>query len=91
MQWDLGTRPITNIVTSFSADNKTWQEQPKQAGDYRFVRVVATEPAPVIFLRIFQPLRLGLFHRRRRERRAKTENQREADPMMKRRSEWAAP
>jgi uncharacterized membrane protein len=61
MQWDLGTRPITNIVTSFAQgiagpDNKTWQEQPKQAGDYRFVRVVATEPAPVIFLRVFQPL-----------------------------------
>jgi uncharacterized membrane protein len=59
MQWDLGTRPITGIVTSFSADNKTWQEQPKQAGDSRFVRVVAAEPAPVIFLRVFQPLGLG--------------------------------
>jgi hypothetical protein len=64
MQWDLGTRPITNIVTSFAQgtatpDNKTWQDQPKQAGDYRFVRVVATEPAPVIFLRVFQPLGLG--------------------------------
>jgi hypothetical protein len=58
MQWDLGTRPITEISTSFSADNKTWQEQPK-GGDYRFVRVVATEPAPVIFLRVFQPLGLG--------------------------------
>jgi uncharacterized membrane protein len=56
MQWDLGTRPIANISTSFSADNKTWQEQPKQAGDTRFVRVVATESVPVIFLRIFQPL-----------------------------------
>jgi hypothetical protein len=58
MQWDLGTRPITDIITSFSADNKTWQDQPKQAGDYHFVRVVAAEPAPVIFLRIFQPLGL---------------------------------
>lgn len=59
MQWDLGTRPIGNITTSFSSDNKTWQEQPKQASDSRFVRVVATEPAPVIFLRVFQPLGLG--------------------------------
>lgn len=61
MQWDLGTRPITNIATSFAQgtagpDSKTWQEQPKQAGDIRFVRVVASEPAPVIFLRIFQSL-----------------------------------
>jgi type II secretory pathway pseudopilin PulG len=59
MRWNLGTQPITNIVTGFSPDNKTWQEQPKQGGDYRFVRVVASEPAPVIFLKIFQPLGLG--------------------------------
>jgi Flp pilus assembly protein TadG len=59
MQWNLGTQPITDIVTSFSADDKTWQEQPKQGGDYRFVRVVATEPAPVIFLRVFHPMGLG--------------------------------
>lgn len=59
MRWNLGTQPITDIVTSFSADNKTWQEQPKAGGDYRFVRVVATEPAPVIFLRVFRPLGLG--------------------------------
>jgi Putative Flp pilus-assembly TadE/G-like len=58
MRWNLGTQPITNIVTSFSADNKTWQEQPK-GGNCRFVRVVATEPAPVIFLKVFQPLGLG--------------------------------
>lgn len=59
MLWNLGTQPITDIVTSFSADNKTWQAQPKPGGDYRFVRVVATEPAPVIFLKVFQPLGLG--------------------------------
>ena len=59
MRWNLGTQPITNIVTSFSADNKTWQDHPKPGADYRFVRVVATEPAPVIFLKVFQPLGLG--------------------------------
>lgn len=59
MQWDLGTRPITNIVTSFSADNVTWQDQPKQASDVRFVKVVASEPAPVIFMRVFQSVGLG--------------------------------
>lgn len=56
MRWDMGTQPITNITTSFSPDQKTWLEQPKQSADFRFVRVVAAEPAPVIFLRIFQPL-----------------------------------
>jgi Flp pilus assembly protein TadG len=56
MRWDLGAQPITNISTSFSSDGKTWLEQPTQARDYRLVRVVASEPAPVIFLRIFQPL-----------------------------------
>jgi len=54
MRWDMGTQPITNIVTSFSADNKTWLEQPKKGADCRFVRVVATEASPVIFLRAFQ-------------------------------------
>ncbi len=56
MRWDMGTQPITNIVTSFSSDQATWQEQPKQAANFRFVRVIASQPAPVIFLRIFQPL-----------------------------------
>ncbi len=55
MRWDMGTESIGNIATSFSADEKTWQEKPKDA-DARFVRVIATEPAPVIFLRIFRPV-----------------------------------
>lgn len=55
MRFDLGTEPITNIATSFSADNKTWQDRPQQPGDARFVRVIVTEPAPVIFLRVFEP------------------------------------
>jgi uncharacterized membrane protein len=56
MRWDMGTQPIKNTTTSFSSDKTTWQEQPKQPGNCHFVRVVAIEPAPVIFLRIFQPL-----------------------------------
>jgi uncharacterized membrane protein len=56
MRWDMGTQAITNIVTSFSSDQASWQEQPKQAANFRFVRVAASQPAPVIFLRIFQPL-----------------------------------
>lgn len=59
MQWDLGTRPITNITTVFSNDNSTWQEQPKQTSGLRFVKVIATEAAPVIFLRVFQSAGLG--------------------------------
>ena len=59
MRWDMGTQPISNIATSFSSDQATWQEQPKQTGAYHFVRVVATAPAPVIFLRVFQPLGLS--------------------------------
>ena len=46
MRWDMGTQPIGNIVTTVSADQSGRQS----------VRVVATEPAPIIFLRIFQPL-----------------------------------
>src|SRR6202050_4693411 len=62
MMWDMGTRPITEIATSFAKgdtapDPKTWQAEPGSAGDLRFVRVVATAQAPVIFLRAFQPLK----------------------------------
>ena len=61
MRWDLGTRPITEISSSFAQgvslpDSKTWQAQPSQADGYRFVRVVATATSPVIFLRVFAPL-----------------------------------
>jgi uncharacterized membrane protein len=55
MRWDMGTQGIDHISTSFSSDQSTWQEQPKQY-DARFVRVAVTASAPVIFLRIFQPL-----------------------------------
>jgi len=56
MRWDMGTQAITNIATSFSIDQTSWQEKPRQSSDCRFVRVAASVPAPVIFLRIFQPL-----------------------------------
>jgi uncharacterized membrane protein len=62
MMWDMGTRPITGIATSFAKgetapDPKMWQADPKGAGELRFVRVVASAQAPVIFLRAFQPLK----------------------------------
>jgi len=56
MQWDLGTRPITNIATSFSDDGKRWQDKPSKPDEIQFVRMTASEPAPVIFLGIFQPV-----------------------------------
>lgn len=62
MRWDMGTRPVTEISLSFakgdgSPDPKTWQAEPKPSSDYRFVRVVASAQAPLIFLRAFEPLR----------------------------------
>jgi uncharacterized membrane protein len=62
MMWDMGTRPITEISTSFAKgetapDPKAWEGEPKGAGDLRFVRIVASAQAPVIFLRAFQPLK----------------------------------
>jgi uncharacterized membrane protein len=61
MKWDLGTQPIAEFTSTFAQgdttpDTKTWQAEPKDAGSYRFVRVVATVPAPLIFLRPFQAL-----------------------------------
>ena len=62
MMWDMGTKPITGISTSFAKgetapDASSWQAEPKSAGDQHFVRVVATVQAPVIFLRAFQPMK----------------------------------
>ena len=60
MKWDMGTQSITAIQASFakgdlSPDPKSWQPKPEDAPDYRFVRVQASAPAPVIFFRVFQP------------------------------------
>lgn len=62
MMWDMGTKPITEISTSFAKgettpDVSSWQAEPKAAGDPHFVRVVVTVQAPVIFLRAFQPMK----------------------------------
>jgi uncharacterized membrane protein len=62
MKWDMGTQPITEISTTFAKgetapDSKTWQAEPSGPGDFHFVRVVASAPAPLIFLRVFQPLK----------------------------------
>ncbi len=45
MRWDMGTQPITNITTSFGTD----------PSGHPFVRVSASAPAPVIFIRVFAP------------------------------------
>lgn len=62
MKWDMGTRPVTEFTSDFAQgdaapDPKTWQAQPKEAANFRFVRVVATAQAPLIFLRPFQAAR----------------------------------
>lgn len=62
MMWDMGTKPITGISTSFAKgetapDAASWQAEPKSAADLHFVRVVVSVQAPVIFLRAFQPMK----------------------------------
>ncbi len=62
MKWDMGTETISQIDVSFAKgetapDPKTWQAQPSAAGDFHFVRVVARAQAPVIFLKVFQPMK----------------------------------
>jgi uncharacterized membrane protein len=61
MKWDMGTKSITGISSSFakgdrSPEPSTWQAKPTGAGDYRFARVTVTAQAPLVFMRIFQPL-----------------------------------
>lgn len=60
MKWDMGTKSISDIAEAFAQgdeipDPKTWSPEPKDAGVYNFVRVTASAPAPLVFLRIFQP------------------------------------
>ena len=62
MKWDMGTQPITEINTTFAKgeaapDDKSWQTEPSTAEGRRFVRVVATAPAPLIFLRAFETIK----------------------------------
>lgn len=45
MRWDMGSQPIAHVTVTSSRD---------QDG-HRLVRVSDAEPAPVIFLRMFQP------------------------------------
>lgn len=61
MKWDMGTQPIADITASFAKgdalpDPNSWEEKPGTASDRHFVRVVASAPAPLIFLRAFQDL-----------------------------------
>lgn len=63
MKWDLGTKPISDVSAIFAReaagsgapDPATWTSEPRDATGYRFVRVVASAPAPLVFLRIFEP------------------------------------
>ena len=59
MKWDMGTKAISAVSEIFaqgadSPDPKSWTADPKDAGQCRFVRVTASAPAPLVFMRIFQ-------------------------------------
>jgi uncharacterized membrane protein len=56
MKWDMGTQPIADVTASFGKGDSLWEEKPATATDRHFVRVVASAPAPLIFLRAFQAL-----------------------------------
>src|SRR5277367_1143154 len=63
MKWDLGGKPIADVVATFARlsersdapDSATWTASPRDPAGYRFLRIVASAPAPLVFLRIFQP------------------------------------
>jgi uncharacterized membrane protein len=62
MKWDMGTEQITGIATTFAKgdtapDPKTWLAEPKGSGDFHFARVMASAEAPLIFLKVFAPLK----------------------------------
>jgi uncharacterized membrane protein len=63
MKWDLGSKSIADVAATFARpsdrsdalDSATWTAAPRDPAGYRFVRVIASAPAPLVFLRIFQP------------------------------------
>jgi len=56
MKWDMGTQPIADVTVSFAKGDSLWQEKPADATDRHLVRVVASAPAPLMFLKAFQAL-----------------------------------
>ena len=65
MKWDMGTKAISEIAENFaegseSPNPNTWAAEPKDAGNYNFVRVTASAPAPLVFMRIFQPREVSI-------------------------------
>ncbi len=61
MKWDMGTQPISKIAASFAKGDRppspgVWTANPDDAAGYRFVRIQASAPAPIIFFRVFQNL-----------------------------------
>lgn len=60
MKWDLGTKSISGISESFAREAEgapepaSWAAEPSNPAGYRFVRVTASVPAPLVFLRIFE-------------------------------------
>jgi len=56
MKWDMGTQPIADVTVRFAKGDTLWEEKPADATDRHVVRVVASAPAPLMFLRAFQAL-----------------------------------
>ena len=55
MKWDMGTQPIAAVELRFAknAAEKAWETEPRDVSEVRYVRVAASAPAPLIFLRAF--------------------------------------
>lgn len=65
MQWDFATKPITGATTTFAKgqagspnvpDATTWDPNPANPADYRFVKVNVTAPVPLTFMAAFRTL-----------------------------------
>src|SRR5579859_2552733 len=68
MGWDFAAKPITGATLQFAKglaaspnvpDPSTWDPNPANPVDYRFVKVTATENVPVIFMKAFRALQGG--------------------------------
>ena len=70
LKWDFGTKTVTAFSTRFAKgytaqpntpDPATWNTNPINAADYRFIEVATNAPVPLTFMAAFKSLQSGAF------------------------------
>ena len=65
MKWDMGSKAITAYSLQFARgedapDAQSWQDSPRDASGYRFVRIVVAVPVSLTLLRVLEGMQAGV-------------------------------